>query len=122
MSTPATAELGSARQTIQTAIAAKQLSAAAAENLRPWLEDSAYAAYRPPLFELIHGKQFAELERLFWEKIPFGTGGRRGPMADLGSATINARTIAESAYGLGVYVEQAAGNQPLRAVVACDTR
>ncbi len=122
MSTPSTAELKSAGQTIQCAVTEKQLSVAAADNLRPWLEDPAYAAYQSRLLQLIQGKQFAELERLFWEKIPFGTGGRRGPMAELGSATINARTIAESAYGLGLYVKQSAGGRPLRAVIACDTR
>ncbi|MFO0917185.1 MAG: phospho-sugar mutase [Planctomycetaceae bacterium] len=122
MSTPSTAELKSAWQAVQTAVSEKRLSAAAAGNLEPWLNEPAYAASQPRLLELIQRGQFPELERLFWEKIPFGTGGRRGPMADLGSATINARTIAESAYGLGVYVKETAAGRPLRAVIACDTR
>jgi phosphoglucomutase/phosphomannomutase len=43
-------------------------------------------------------------------------------MADLGSATINERTIAESAHGLAVYFKSQSGGRAGRAVVACDTR
>jgi phosphoglucomutase len=109
-------------QSIRAAVAAGRLTASAADNLRPWLREPYYAAYRDRLAELIRSGQYAEIDRLFWEKIPFGTGGRRGPMAELGSATINPRTIAESAYGLAVYVRQATGKQDCRAVIACDTR
>ncbi len=115
-------ELAQLEQAVAAAVDAKQLTASAAENLRPWLREPYFAAHRTKLVELIRSGQFTELDRLFWEKIPFGTGGRRGPMADLGSATINPRTIAESAYGLAVYVKKAVGEKPWRAVIACDTR
>ena len=92
-------------------------------NMQPWLQEPYYGdEYPAQLAALIRNREFAELNRLFWEKIPFGTGGRRGPMAEFGSATINARTIAESAYGLAVYVKQAVGEKAWRSVIACDTR
>lgn len=43
-------------------------------------------------------------------------------MAAYGTATINRRTIAESAQGLAEYTRQASGREHPRAVVACDTR
>ncbi len=65
---------------------------------------------------------FARLDDLFWKVIEFGTGGRRGLMSEFGSATINDRTIAESAHGLAVYLKTIKGEPGGRAVVACDTR
>uniref|UniRef100_A0A7C4QNZ1 Phospho-sugar mutase n=1 Tax=Schlesneria paludicola TaxID=360056 RepID=A0A7C4QNZ1_9PLAN len=91
-------------------------------HIRKWLEQPWYRAARPALEQLLARREVAELTRLFWERIPFGTGGRRGPMADLGSATINPRTIAESAHGLAVYVRQTVKEDALRAAVAFDTR
>lgn len=118
----ASADMPQIEAKLATAVAEKKLTASAAENLKPWLREPYFAAYRPKLLELIQQNQFAELDRLFWEKIPFGTGGRRGPMSEFGSATINSRTIAESAYGLAVYVKQAVGEKAWKSVISCDTR
>ena len=96
-------DISSAIQKITDAGEAGKLSQSSVENLRKWLEQPAYRAFVPALLEKIQSEQFEELDSLFWETIPFGTGGRRGRMAELGSATINARTIAESAHGLAVY-------------------
>jgi len=117
-------------QSIDHAVESGQLTLDASQNLSRWLTESYYAQYRQPIIDLIRKSDFAALNRLFWERIPFGTGGRRGPMSDFGSATINARTIAESAQGLAIYVTQIAHSAgsvkdqttPLRAVIARDTR
>ena len=119
-----------ARSTVNAAIQTGKLTAAAGQNLQRWLSEPYYKTYRERLLELIEKSAFAELNSLFWERIPFGTGGRRGPMSEFGSATINARTIAESAHGLAVYVQRVAipdvlkteNETELRAVVARDTR
>jgi phosphoglucomutase/phosphomannomutase len=119
-----------AKNVIETAIQAGKLTSAAGQNLRRWLTEPYYAAFHERLLQLIEAGAFAELNGLFWERISFGTGGRRGPMSDFGSATINERTIAESAHGLAVYVQRVASpvtltpgeNRGLRAVVARDTR
>lgn len=76
------------------------------ENVRFWLTQDRFADDWPALLDLVEARQFQELTRLFWERIPFGTGGRRGAMSTFGTATINRWTIAESAWGLGQYVLQ----------------
>ncbi len=122
---------------IEAAVVASLLTREAASNLSRWLTEPHYAEYRERLVGLVQDESFVELNRLFWERIPFGTGGRRGPMSEFGSATINDRTIAESAHGLAVYVkrwceQQAAplpnpprrgeGTSRPRAAVAFDSR
>ena len=115
---------------VQDAVSAGRLTTETGRNVERWLSESQYSPYREPLLDLVEAGDFDELNRLFWERIPFGTGGRRGPMSQFGSATINDRTIAESAHGLAVYVlrcraELAAagtGQSEPRAVVAFDSR
>ena len=119
-----------ARQSVETAVREEKLTKASGQNVIRWLSETYYSGYRSQLLSLIEQEAFDELNRLFWERIPFGTGGRRGPMSEFGSATINARTIAESANGLAIYVQRTAqpellktpGEPVLRAVVARDTR
>lgn len=119
-----------ALKAIEAAVQEGKITATSGQNVNRWLTESYYSEYRDRLLGLIESGSFSELNRLFWERIPFGTGGRRGPMSDFGSATINARTIAESANGLAVYVQRTAqpdvlqnqSNRTLRAVIARDTR
>lgn len=120
----------SARDAVAAAVATKTLTAEAGKNLDRWLSEPYYAEFHSQILDQIEKSDFATLNNLFWERIPFGTGGRRGPMSQFGSATINARTIAESAHGLAVYVQRAANpnrlrsdsDRTLKAVVARDTR
>ena len=107
---------------IDAAVRANRLTAPAADNLSRWLTEPQYKQYVPRLEAMVAAEEFAELDRLFWETIRFGTGGRRGPMSEFGSATINARTIAESAHGLATYLRQSKGTPGGRAAVARDTR
>ena len=99
-----------------------RLSKTAAVNLTRWLTEPHYAEYRSELVQRIGEGRFAELDADFWEVVNFGTGGRRGRMSAFGSATINERTIAESAHGLASYWKQHSGRSPGRAVVSHDTR
>jgi phosphoglucomutase len=130
MSIDENSRISSARQTVESAVGAGKLTAASGQNINRWLTEPYYAEYRDRLIELISQGEFQQLNNLFWERIPFGTGGRRGPMSEFGSATINARTIAESANGLAIYVQRTArpdvlkdqDQNPLRAVIARDTR
>ncbi|MEW4527754.1 phospho-sugar mutase [Maioricimonas sp. JC845] len=115
-------KLRHALQDVQQAVASEHLSTAAAENLTHWLKEPPYRRYFDDIAATIDAGDFSTLEDLFWQQIPFGTGGRRGKMSEFGSATMNARTIAESAHGLAVYCKQATGSEQPRAVVACDTR
>ena len=118
-------KLSTAAEKVNQAVSAGQLSADSGTNISRWLNPQ-YARYHEQLLGLIDEQNFEELENCFWEVVAFGTGGRRGTMGDLGTATINERTIAESAHGLGMYLKEQ--SQPSenefagRAVVTCDTR
>lgn len=99
-----------------------KLSASAVENIKTWLTEPQYSGYVPLLQQRIAAGEWQSLDDDFWEVIAFGTGGRRGRMAELGTATINERTIAESAQGLATYLKNSTGKTDGSAVVACDTR
>ena len=105
---------------------AANLSPAAAERVRQWLTEPAYAEYAPAIREHIERGDWAALEAAFWIVLPFGTAGRRGRMYPFGTAAINDRTIGESAQGLADYVRSlraATGSkQELRCAIAYDTR
>lgn len=108
---------------VRDAVERGDLTASAGENLTRWLTLPAYAFARERLEQHIQGGEWKTLDGLFWEVIPFGTGGRRGVMADYGSATVNVRTIAESADGLAAYFLKTQGGKPGgKAAVAHDTR
>lgn len=117
---------------VESAQGGGDISESGAKNLYIWLTKPHYGKYVPRLLELIDAGDFKYLDELFWEVIPFGTGGRRGPMGELGCATINERTIAESAHGMATYFKQyqaengdgvSSGDDFAgRAVVTCDTR
>lgn len=104
------------------ALSEGKISPATYTSVTHWLTAPEYAAFVPEIATAIERSAWTELEAAFWEVIPFGTGGRRGAMGAYGTATINRRTIAESAQGLAAYTRQATGKEHPRAVVACDTR
>lgn len=102
--------------------AAVHLTSETPGNIRNWLTRKCFSPYHPRIAELIRGAEWKTLDALFWTAIPFGTGGRRGPMGELGPATINDRTIAESAHGLAVYLRESGVSAGGSAVVTSDTR
>lgn len=126
MSNDNSQQVTKALASVQAAESAGQLTNAAKRNIERWLTEPQYEPYLAQLLDLVKSSNFAELNQLFWERIPFGTGGRRGPMSIIGSATINERTIAESAQGLATYVlrhcEQRSLQTAPQAVIAFDSR
>ena len=75
------------------------------------------------MLEHIELEKWKALDDAFWTVIPFGTGGRRGRMYDIGSNAINDRTIGESAQGLADYILQMPKSDvPLSCAIAYDTR
>jgi phosphoglucomutase len=110
---------------VAEAVAGGRLTATAGQNVQRWLTTSGYLPYVPRVAELIVAGKWDDLDAKFWEVIPFGTGGRRGPMSEFGSATMNDRTVAESADGLAAYflATLSPGQERTgRAVIAHDTR
>lgn len=116
-------QIQSAVQQIQKAQSQGQISQGALENITCWLTQDRYASYLPKVLEHIESRKWQALDDAFWTVIPFGTGGRRGRMNDIGSNAINDRTIGESAQGLAEYILQMpASNAPLSCAIAYDTR
>ncbi len=107
---------------IDNASAAGKLTSDSPANLKSWLTRDCLAQYRPRIKQLILANEWEKLDAMFWTAIPFGTGGRRGPMGEMGPATINDRTIAESAHGMAVYLQSAGCPTGGSAVIAHDTR
>ncbi|MCU0877882.1 MAG: phospho-sugar mutase [Pirellulaceae bacterium] len=97
---------------VDSAVSARQLTDSAAANIRRWLTEPKYAAYAAQVAAHITAGKWQALDDAFWTVIPFGTGGRRGPMYPIGSNAINDRTIGESAQGLADYVRAIRGATP----------
>src|SRR4051794_6882131 len=77
----------------------------AAENLRRWLTEDAFAAYRPQVEWLIASNQWAGLLDRFYQVLPFGTGGRRGAVG-VGPNRFNLWTLAASVQGHCAYLRE----------------
>ena len=106
---------------LEQAVADGRIDPEVAERIRRWLTDPALGEFSGAVAALLDADDTDQLLRLFWEAIPFGTGGRRGVMGPLGTATINSRTIAESAHGLARHLQDT-GHTGGRIAVAHDTR
>src|SRR5438128_3182668 len=91
-------------------------------SLRQWLTGPEFAAYRPQLEWLIQTEQWPGLLDRFYQILPFGTGGRRGPVG-VGPNRMNPWTLGASVQGQCEYLkERFPGVEPLRVVVAYDVR
>ena len=124
---PAPAQPPALPESLAAAVQRGDLSAGAGENLARYFAEPQYEPFRPEVERLAAAGDWTELDALFFEVIPFGTGGRRGRMSDFGTATMNPRTVAESADGLARYLasqkpDAAKKRGGLSAVVAHDTR
>ncbi|MEM6779863.1 MAG: phospho-sugar mutase [Planctomycetota bacterium] len=116
-------DVQSALSQVDQALAAGQLTEGAVTNLRCWLTEDRYSEYLPATLRHIADQEWQTLDDVFWTIIPFGTGGRRGKMHEIGSNAINDRTIGESAQGLAEYVVGFhQGAKPLSCAIAYDTR
>jgi phosphoglucomutase len=108
---------------VAEAEAAGALSVTAAANIRRWLVEPPFAAYRDRLVEDIEAGRWKILDEAFYAVIEFGTGGRRGLMHPVGTNVLNSRTMAESARGLADYITDRKGSGAARScVIARDTR
>jgi phosphoglucomutase/phosphomannomutase len=94
----------------------------ALKYLRPWLTEAEFNAYLPQLDWLIQKEQWAGLLDRFYQILPFGTGGRRGPVG-IGPNRMNAWTLSASVQGHCEYLkERFPGVEPLKVVLAYDVR
>jgi phosphoglucomutase len=93
----------------------------AVQHMRQWLEDTAFAIYQPQLQWLIEQVQWSLLLDSFYRVLPFGTGGRRGPVG-IGTNRFNTWTLASSVQGHVAYLQGRYPGQDLSVVVAYDVR
>jgi phosphoglucomutase/phosphomannomutase len=77
----------------------------ATQNLSRWLTDSHFSAYWPQIHWLIDTKQWAGLVDRFCQILPFGTGGRRGPVG-IGPNRMNPWTLGASVQGHCEYLKR----------------
>ena len=97
------------------------ISATAKKEMEKWLVGSAYAEFVDELKAQIEAGDFEALNDAFYQVIPFGTGGRRGPVG-LGSNRMNLATLAESAQGMANKLKKEISGRNPRVAVAYDTR
>jgi phosphoglucomutase/phosphomannomutase len=94
----------------------------AGKFLRQWLTAPEFAGYQRQLEWLIRTGQWAGLLDRFCMILPFGTGGRRGPVG-IGPNRMNLWTLGASVQGHCEYLkERFPGTEPLKVVVAYDVR
>ena len=93
----------------------------AALNLTAWWNGPRYAAFRPQLESLATRQRWELLVDSFYRMIPFGTGGRRGPVG-VGPNRMNHETVITSVQGHVHYLQKHFPGRPLRVVVAFDVR
>jgi phosphoglucomutase len=95
---------------------------AALENLATWLANPQVQDTLPQLEALIEAGKWDVLLDSFYQILPFGTGGRRGPVG-IGQNRYNAWTLATSIQGHAQFLkDQADGDDPLSVVIAYDVR
>ncbi|MCS7270722.1 MAG: phospho-sugar mutase, partial [Gemmataceae bacterium] len=72
--------LAAARTGFATVDVDPHLREQALTYLQQWLTQPEFAEYRPQLHWLIETQQWSLLVDSFYQVLPFGTGGRRGPV------------------------------------------
>ena len=99
-----------------------EIVASALASLEAWLANPALSGYRPYIEKLAVAGAYGELLDSFWRMMPFGTGGRRGPIG-VGPNRINPHTICLSVQGHCRYLRELEGaaDDP-NVVVAYDVR
>jgi phosphoglucomutase len=116
-----TAHLATIRKAFMTLGFDQELSSGAAQTLLQWLEQPRFESYRPQLQSLLDSGRYAALFDAFWQTIPFGTGGRRGPVG-VGPNRFNFHTLLTSVQGHAEMLRESFPDEDLLVIVAFDCR
>src|SRR5690606_9813873 len=107
---------------LHDALPISELKAKALSNLERWLTDREFASARPQIEGLVERENFNVLFDSFFQEIPFGTGGRRGPVG-FGTNRINPYTISTSIQGHSEFLRRHIGaSAEISVVIAFDVR
>src|SRR5262245_61811299 len=93
----------------------------ASRHIAQWLTETPGLPYRPQLEWLIAQQQWSLLLDSFYQVLPFGTGGRRGPVG-IGTNRFNVWTLASSVQGHVMYLRERYPHQDIAVVIAYDVR
>jgi phosphoglucomutase/phosphomannomutase len=93
----------------------------AIRHIGQWLQEPTFVAYQPQLQWLIAQARWSLLLDSFYRLLPFGTGGRRGPVG-IGPNRFNPWTLASSVQGHIAYLRARYPQQELSVVIAYDVR
>jgi phosphoglucomutase/phosphomannomutase len=95
--------------------------ARALANLAEWRSGAAFADYHPQLEWMIEARRFEDLLDSFFRVLPFGTGGRRGPVG-IGTNRFNPFTLASSVQGHAEFLRRYEPGDAHSVVVVYDVR
>ncbi len=101
-----------------------EVRAAALVHLERWLGSDEFAPYHPQIHALAARARWDLLLDSFYQVLPFGTGGRRGPVG-VGPNRFNPWTLGASVQGHVAFLRESAApraDRPLRIVIAYDVR
>ena len=103
-----------------------EVRAAALANLARWLENDEFAPYHPQIHSMVARERWDLLLDSFYQVLPFGTGGRRGPVG-VGPNRYNPWTLGASVQGHVAFLREQAAQRgqagaPLHVVIAYDVR
>jgi phosphoglucomutase/phosphomannomutase len=93
----------------------------ALKHLAKWLTHQDFAGYHPQIKWLIEQGDFGGLVDRFFQILPFGTGGRRGPVG-IGPNRMNSWTLGASVQGHSDYLHQRFPGKKLAVAVGYDVR
>ena len=110
--------LASAAAGFAALLVPRSLQEAALENLRRWMTEPPFGAYRYQIHALAHLHRWDLLLDSFYQVLPFGTGGRRGPVG-IGPNRFNPWTLASSVQGHAAWLRRTRGAARRRGVGVC---
>ena len=114
--------LAAAKQGFETVDADPAFRAKAVEFLGQWLSGGDFAPYKPQIEWLVAGGRWADVLDMFYQVLPFGTGGRRGAVG-VGPNRMNLWTLGASVQGHSEFLKaRFPGKTDLKVVLAYDVR
>jgi phosphoglucomutase len=122
MRNSSTPEMAAVRDALRPLAADPAQADAASDNIERWLTDDTFELYRPLLESMIEAERWDALLDSFYRVLPFGTGGRRGPVG-LGPNRMNPWSVGTSVQGNVEFLRERWGaDADLSVVIAADVR
>ena len=114
--------LAAAKQGFETVDADPAFREKAVQFLEQWLSGGDFAPYRPQIEWLVTASKWSDLLDMFYQVLPFGTGGRRGAVG-IGPNRMNLWTLGASVQGHSEFLKaRFPGKTDLKVALAYDVR